>query len=172
MYVIETERLRLRRLTPSDRADVLSVLTNEAIMSAMHLPASEEFADQWMRRMIDRYKSHGSANWYAERRADGRFVGIIGVVMSEIDGVRCAELGYLIHPEFQRQGYAYEGAKACMDYAFRTLHADYVTASVAADNLPSMCLTEKLGLFPIEERVYRQHGKDTTYILYGLNNPE
>ena len=171
MYIIETARPRLRRFTPADRPDVLSVLTDEKIMSAMHLPASEEFADQWLKRMMDRYQSHGPANWYAERRQDGAFIGVIGLIESEINGVHCAELGYLVHPDYQRQGYAYEGAKACIDYAFRTLGADYVTASVAADNLPSIRLTEKLGLFPIEEQTYRRDGAETTYILYGLNNP-
>lgn len=172
MYIIETKRLRLRRLTESDRADVYSVLLNRDVMAAMHLPCSEDFAGGWLQRMISRYETHGPANWYAERKSDGAFVGLIGLMLAEENGVRIAELGYLVHPGFQRQGYAFEGAKACMDYAFHTLHADYVTAAVAADNLPSVCLAEKLGLFPVEEQVYRQADTETRYIIYGLNRPE
>lgn len=171
MYLIETERLRLRRLTAEDRGAVHSVLLNEKIMNPMHLPVSEAFADDWLRRMMERYETHGPANWYAERREDGAFVGIMGVVLSEINGAKCAELGYLVHPDFQRQGYAYEGAKACMEYAFTALHADYVTAAVAADNLPSICLTEKLGLCPIQEQLYKNGDQETLYIIYGLNRP-
>ena len=169
MCIIETDRLRLRRLTLDDRSAVHSVLMNEAVMSAMHLPCTEQFADQWLERMIARYKSHGPANWYAERKADGAFIGIIGLVTSEIDGISVAELGYLIHPGYQRQGYALEGARGCIDYAFSVLNVDYVTASVAADNLPSIHLTEKLGLFPIQEQIYRKDGEETRYVLYGLN---
>lgn len=170
MYILETQRLRLRRLTEDDREAVYSVLLNENIMSAMHLPASTEFADDWLRRQIERYDSDGPANWYAERREDGVFVGVIGLILAEISGAKCAELGYLIHPGFQRQGYAYEGAKACMEYAFDVLDADYVTAAVAADNMPSILLTEKLGLFPIQEQLYRNGGQETLYIIYGLNH--
>lgn len=172
MYIIETERLRLRRLTKDDREAVYSVLLDPAVMNPMHLPITEDFADDWLQRQIDRYETHGPANWYAERRDDGAFIGIIGVFLSEIHGAQCAELGYLIHPAFQRQGYALEGAKACMTYAFDTLHADYVTAAVAADNLPSISLTEKLGLFPIQEQLYSKDGQESLYIIYGLNRPD
>ena len=172
MYILETERLRLRRMTLSDRENVYSVLLNKEIMSAMHLPASLEFADEWLGRMIARYKSDGPANWYAERKEDGAFIGIIGLVTSEINGALVAELGYLIHPDVQRQGYAYEGAMACINYAFSHLHADYVTASVAEDNLPSIRLTEKLGLFPIQEQLYKKGKEETRYIIYAVSNPE
>lgn len=172
MYIIETERLRLRRLTLNDRKAVYSVLLNKEIMDAMHLPASEEFADDWLRRQIERYETHGPANWYAERKEDGAFVGIMGLILTEAGGAKCAELGYLVHPSFQRRSYAYEGAKACMEYAFSTLDADYVTAAVAADNLPSMMLTEKLGLFPIQEQIYKNGDQETLYIIYALNRPE
>lgn len=172
MYIIETERLRLRRLTNDDRKAVYSVLLNKEIMDAMHLPASEEFADDWLSRQISRYETHGPANWYAERKEDGAFVGIMGLILTEAGGAKCAELGYLIHPGFQRRGYAYEGAKACMEYAFSVLNADYVTAAVAADNLPSIHLTEKLGLFPIQEQIYKNGDQETLYIIYGLNRPE
>ena len=171
MYLIETERLRLRRLTEDDREAVHSVLLNESVMNPMHLPADESFADDWLRRMLERYETHGPANWYAERKEDGAFVGVMGVILSEINGVNCAELGYLVHPDFQRQGYAFEGAQACMEYAFGLLNADYVTAAVAADNLPSIRLTEKLGLYPIQEQLYKNGDQEMLYIIYGLNRP-
>ena len=172
MHIIETKRLRLRRLTESDREAIHSVLLNEEIMRPMHLPATAEFADKWLQRQIHRYETHGPANWYAERKTDGAFIGIMGVILSEIHGVKCAELGYLIHPDFQRQGYACEGTRACMEYAFTELNADYVTAAVASDNLPSIHLAEKLGFFPIQEEIFRNGDQETLYIIYGLNRPE
>lgn len=171
MYIIETRRLRLRRFTENDREAIHSVLLNESVMRPMHLPATEEFADDWLSRQISRYETHGPANWLAERKSDGAFIGVMGLVLSEVQGTNCAELGYLIHPDFQRQGYAYEGAKACMEYAFHSLNADYVTAAVAADNLPSVHLAEKLGLFPIQEQLYKDNEQETLYIIYGLNRP-
>ena len=172
MYIIETERLRLRRLTKEDRETVHPFLLTEDIMRPMHLPASIEFADDWLDRQIQRYETHGPANWLAERKSDGAFIGIMGVMLAEIHGAKCAELGYLVHPSFQRQGYALEGAKACMDYAFTALSADYVTAAVAADNAPSISLSEKLGLFPIQEQLYQDGNQETLYIIYGLNRPD
>jgi len=58
-----------------------------------------------------------------------------------------------------------------MEYAFSALDADYVTAAVAADNMPSILLSEKLGLYPIQEQLYRNGDQETLYIIYGLNRP-
>lgn len=171
MYITETKRLRLRRLTRGDREAVLSVLTDKRIMVPMRLPSSEEFADEWLDRTLLLYETHGPANWFAERREDGRFVGIMGAVVNETDGASVAELGYLVHPDLQRQGYALEGARACMEYAFDELHADFVTARIVSDNTPSLCLAEKLGMVPVQELLYAQDGETVSYILYAAENP-
>ena len=95
MYLIETGRLRLRPLTENDREAVYSVLLRKEIMEPMHLPATIQFADGWLHRQMELYEARGSANWYLERREDGAFIGLMGVVPSKIHGVECAELGYL-----------------------------------------------------------------------------
>ncbi len=171
MYVIETERLRLRRLTQADREAVLSVLTDCRIMEPMRLPVTDEFADDWLGRTIRRYESHGPANWYAERRGDGAFIGLIGLVTVETDAGLIAELGYLVRPALQRQGYALEGTRACMAYAFEQLHADYVTARIVSGNESSARLAEKLGMQPVQELLYAHGDETVAYILYAAKNP-
>ena len=45
-------------------------------------------------------------------------------------------------------------------------------ASIAADNLPSIRLAERMGMEPVEELIYSQDGQTVSYIVYALPTPE
>ena len=171
MYILETDRLRMRRFTPEDRQSIASVLMDEEIMRAMHLPPNDDFVDSWLQRMLARYESHGPANWYVERKEDGAFVGIMGVMADQANGMVIAEVGWVVHRSHQRQGYALEGAGGCIKYAFETLGADFVTARIAADNMPSRSLAERFGMTSIEQQTYLRNGVPVDYLIYALAKP-
>jgi RimJ/RimL family protein N-acetyltransferase len=59
---------------------------------------------------------------------------------------RTYELGWVIHPDYQRQGYATEAARALLEYAFTTLHAHRVIATCQPENSASSRVMEKLGM--------------------------
>ncbi|MCE2571883.1 GNAT family N-acetyltransferase [Motilimonas eburnea] len=64
------------------------------------------------------------------------------------------EIGWIIHPEFQGQGIAYEAASAALAYGFETLNLHRVVATAQPDNPASYRLMEKLGM--IREGHFRQ----------------
>jgi len=169
MHIIETERLRLRPLTASDRADAASVLLNREVMDAMCLPATEEFADKWLADMLEYEQETGFAHRYAERKADGRFIGIVGLLPYSMEDSLCAELGYMIHPDFRRQGYALEATKACLEYGFYTLGADFISAKIVSDNEPSMRLAEKLGMYLLPDVFYIDRETQVMHLFYALS---
>ena len=55
------------------------------------------------------------------------------------------DLGYCFHSKFHSNGYAYESAKALIDYFVREYNATAFTAGTAIDNTPSCKLLKKLG---------------------------
>ena len=55
------------------------------------------------------------------------------------------EVGWTISPRFKRQGFAYEAARACLDYVFDTLGWERVIHVIMEGNEPSIALAEKLG---------------------------
>jgi predicted acetyltransferase len=65
------------------------------------------------------------------------------------------ELGlyYALSPEFQRQGYATEAARAMIRYAFNTLRLKRIVATTTYDNAASMGVMRKLGM-RIEQNPY------------------
>ena len=65
--------------------------------------------------------------------------GVPGTYHSEM------ELGYIIAPEYQRQGYATEVCKAILEYAWENLCPDRINCLIDEENYPSRRLVEKLG---------------------------
>jgi len=76
--------------------------------------------------------------------ADGDRVGAI--TLSHVDGENGhAHLGYWVHPDHQRRGYATDAATAVLDHAFAERRLHTVVAHVYAFNEGSVALLEALG---------------------------
>lgn len=171
MFTLETPRLLFRELTLDDYGDAASVLLEDEIMRQMSRVVSDELVRRWLNRKLEQYRTMGYSHWHVSLKSTGEFVGIIGIVPETVEDVEYTGLGYLICREHQRKGYAYEGAKACLDWAFRELSPEKIIAEVAEDNLPSRRLAEKLGMHC--ERTYpRFNGEaEVPHCLYSIKTP-
>jgi RimJ/RimL family protein N-acetyltransferase len=76
-------------------------------------------------------------------RSSGRFIGRFGP--SKPFGWPAIEIGWMLLPEFQGQGYALEGAAAAMDFAFFELNEPRVIHTIRPANIASQKLAQKLG---------------------------
>ncbi len=56
------------------------------------------------------------------------------------------EVGWLLPREHWGNGYATEGGRAALDYAFTTMKLDEVVALTAASNIPSQRVMQRLGM--------------------------
>jgi len=168
-YFLETERLRFRPLTYDDRADVAALLKDEESMRRMHFHPTDEIIAAWLVRAVQRNESRGYSHWHVSRKEDGRFAGIIGVVPELVDGAEYTGLGYLICPESRRLGYALEGARACVGWAFANIDTDQVIAEIAADNLPSIHLAERLGMTRVREYLRPPGPEGVPHLLYSIS---
>ena len=56
------------------------------------------------------------------------------------------EIGWVIHPDHQRCGYASEAARAGLAYAFESRHAHRVIATCQPENTASYRVMEKIGM--------------------------
>jgi RimJ/RimL family protein N-acetyltransferase len=146
---IQTERLTLRAFTPADVDGVLDCYRRPDIVRYLYggvldrdgvLKLLEKRAGQ------QRIAVPGDAVVAAvQERATGRYVGEVDLHwISEQHGQ--AEIGFLIHPDQHRKGYAREGTSALIDLAISALRVHRIIGRADARNTASMAAMRSLGM--------------------------
>lgn len=83
------------------------------------------------------------------------------------DSLPDADIGFAFLPQFERKGYAFESARAAMDYGREKLGLKRVLAITTVDNESSGRLLEKLG-FKFDGLITQPH--DTEELkLFSIN---
>jgi len=78
---------------------------------------------------------------------EGRHIGAVSIVKEE----ETTEIGWILNKAYQGKGYAYEAARALMDFAIDVLDARCIVAHCDTRNAPSYRLMEKLGMKRVGE---------------------
>lgn len=146
--MIETERLILRPYREEDRDAFAAMNGHPDVGAWLGGPIDRAASDAMIDRVTESIAEHGFGFWGAERKADGRLVGAIGLLIMGEDLPRpgAIELGWCLHPDVQGAGLATEGAAAARDWAFANLDIDELVAITAATNLRSQAVMRKIGL--------------------------
>jgi 3-dehydroquinate dehydratase/shikimate dehydrogenase len=145
---LQTERLLLRQWRDDDYEPWAALNADPRVMEfyPKTLP-KEESVDlgAWLRGRI---AERGWGLWAAELRADGHFIGFIGLqqVPFQANFTPAVEVGWRLAHDAWGRGLATEGARACLDYAFDELQLDEVIAMTSTPNLRSMRVMEKIGM--------------------------
>lgn len=168
VYLLETPRLRLRKLVPDDVEFIAEMLLDPQVTRFYGQTYTRADADDWMQRIFTRYERDGYAFWLAEDRSTGQPIGQMGLLDQEVEGETLLEIGYMIHPAHWRQGYAHETTCGVRDYAFGTLDREKVVSLIAPGNIASQRVALKYGAKP--ERFVRWRDQDC--LVFGLQRPK
>lgn len=147
--MIETERLILRAFRDEDRAAFAAINGDPRVGDWLGGGIDRAASDVMIDRINAHIVEHGFGFWAAERRADGRLIGAIGLVVAGAQGPLppgALELAWRLHPDAQGQGLATEGAAAARDWAFINLTTDELVAMTAATNLASQAVMRRIGM--------------------------
>jgi RimJ/RimL family protein N-acetyltransferase len=143
--MLETARLRLRRLCLSDEPDLLALDSDPEVMRYVGSPPGLRSAEETAHRVSERIRAdHGARGWWVvEGRDDGVFHGL-GLLLP-MPGGGDVEVGYRLARRSWGRGIATEAASALVDYAFRVLELPRTVAVVYPENRASRRVLEKLG---------------------------
>jgi RimJ/RimL family protein N-acetyltransferase len=147
MVVLETNRLRLRRLEVDDADFILRLLNEPSFL--------QNIGDKGVRTRDDArlyilngpvasYEKFGFGLYLVELRESGAPVGMCGLLKRDV--LEDVDIGYALIPEFWSKGYAVESVTAVMSYASKVLGLKRVVAVVNPDNQSSIRLLERIGL--------------------------
>ena len=151
---IETERLIIRNFTVNDWKPLQEMIVQKE---------SSEYAiydHQWP---TTEKEIKGITQWFASGNSYFAvclkntnplgFTGLIGfIALNNIEGEdKAFDLGYCFNFDYHGKGYATEGCKALLKYAFLHWKTEKILCSTAAANGPSCKLLRRLGMKKTKE---------------------
>jgi RimJ/RimL family protein N-acetyltransferase len=136
-------------MTDADKEPYLAMAADPEVMryvSPTPIPrASAEAAAAHYRQMLE---TKGYGYWAIEVNGGTSFAGII--LLQDVNFpaafTPAIEVGWVLTPEHWGYGYATEGGRAALDYAFASLKLSEVVALTAAANVPSQRVMQRLGM--------------------------
>jgi [ribosomal protein S5]-alanine N-acetyltransferase len=140
---IVTERLVLRPYEERDRARLITQANNWRVaknLGMMPFPYTEQIADEWLSKQAGFWDSRTS--YPLVIALDGELIGGMGL---DVRGHGQWELGYWLGEPYWNRGYASEGSRALVDFAFEKLEIERIVAGHYVDNHPSGRVLTKLG---------------------------
>jgi RimJ/RimL family protein N-acetyltransferase len=147
--IIETPRLRLRPMTDADMEPFIAMAADPDVMRYVSpVPIARSMAEALAthaRRLLD---AKGYGYWTIDVTGGAPFGGVILLQDVEFTAAftPAIEVGWLLPREQWGKGYASEGGRAALDYAFGTLNLSEVVALTAEGNLPSQRVMERIGM--------------------------
>ena len=81
-------------------------------------------------------------------------------------------LGYMLNRESWGKGYATEGAKACLEFAFTKLNAGRVICDMRPFNEASINVAKRLGMMHTGEFIKHYYGKDMPHFIYEITKEQ
>lgn len=166
--VAKSARLIFRKMTSSDIPQLCRMLQDAEVMYAWEHAFTKEEVTDWLKKRKRCYEMFGYDYFLAVEKTTGEVVGQIGLLDEKIDGYHYTGIGYILNKEFWHKGYATEGAKAMLSYAFDILQKNEVIATIRPENTASRKVAENIGMKVQGEFVKRYNGKDMPHLVYIL----
>ena len=164
--ILETERLILREMQPSDFDALCRIMQDEETMTAYEGAFSDEEVQAWLDRQLERYRKWGFGLWAVILKENGAMIGQCGLTMQPWKGEDVLEIGYLFERAYWHRGYATEAARACRVYAFDTLNAKEICSIIRDTNTASQNVALRNGMKKTDSWVKHYRGVDMPHARY------
>lgn len=162
---LETERLLMRMWREDDDFEAYAeICADPGVMRFLGGKVLNRM-EAWrnMATMIGHWHLRGYGHWAVVEKQSRRFIGRIGFMNPE--GWPGFELGWTLARHAQGKGYATEGARRALEYAFTEMGRDHVISLINPLNAASIRVAERLG----EKVEGRTELLDTEVLIYGID---
>jgi ribosomal-protein-alanine N-acetyltransferase len=118
------------------------------VMKFFVKPLSDEDTDRFYQIIQDEFTNCGYGLYAVETKQDNHFIGFIGFHHANFYApfTPCVEIGWRLKYEAWGNGFATEGAKACLDYGLNTLKLGKILSFTSKINIPSENVMIKIGM--------------------------
>ena len=154
-FHIETERLILRNLLPSDVDGMFELDSDPEVHKYLGNKPLKNISqsEKVIKLIIKQYEDYGIGRWAVINKQTNEFMGWSGLKFNTNtlnDHTNFYDIGYRIIKRFWGKGYATESAFAGLDYGFNTLKLKTIYGITELNNQASHQVLLKIGLKHIE----------------------
>ncbi|MBQ7897073.1 MAG: GNAT family N-acetyltransferase [Clostridia bacterium] len=144
---LETPRLILRKIKKSDAADMFEYASKEDVTKYLLWNAHEslKYTKKYLKFLVSKYKTGEYLDWGIVLKSNNKLIGTCGFASLDLANAKC-EIGYVLNPDYHKNGYAYEAVGKILEYAFDTLGLNRIEARVIKGNEPSISLLKRCGM--------------------------
>jgi 3-dehydroquinate dehydratase/shikimate dehydrogenase len=144
---LRTERLVLRPWRTDDRPPFAALNADPQVMEWFPSTMLREESNALVDRIEQRFREQGWGLWAVELPGTAPFIGFIGLSPADsILGYPCVEVGWRLAAAFWGHGYATEGARAALLFAFDRLELDEVVSFTSVGNARSRRVMSRIGM--------------------------
>jgi RimJ/RimL family protein N-acetyltransferase len=165
VLIVETPRLRIRELTVDDAGFILGLVNEPSFLANIGDKGVRNLEDARKFILEGPWASHrdrGYGQFLVQLKEDGVPIGVCGILYR--DTLELSDIGGAFLPKYWRRGFAYEAARAVMDYGRSTLGLEKIVGLTSKDNVASIKLMEKLDMK--FERIIMMSENDPGTALY------
>lgn len=176
-YLFTSARLGFRTWKQKDLYELAEINADKAVMEFFPGIINVENTGKFISRMQEQFKDKGYCYFAVDQLSDGKFVGFIGISEQyfESDFTPCVDIGWRLGKKFWGKGYATEGARRCLEYAFKNLKLGKIYALAPKVNKRSINVMQKLGMRQVKTFIHpkiKEHEKLKECVLFIKENNE
>ena len=138
----------MRPWCSSDREPFARLNADPRVMEHFPSPLSREESDALADRIDGHIAEHGWGLWAVEIPGLAGFAGYIGLAVPRFTAhfTPCTEIGWRLAAEWWGRGYATEGARAVLRFAFSDLGLREVVSFTTVSNEASQRVMKRIGM--------------------------
>ncbi len=145
--ILETQRLRLRKLSMRDAGDVFEYASVPEVAEHVTWEYHRNISDtmHYLRFITQQYEDGIPSPWGIIHKDLGKLIGTIGYHVWSLPN-KCGEVGYALSREYWNKGYITEAFREVIRYGFERMRLNRIEATCKLPNTASERVMIKCGM--------------------------
>jgi RimJ/RimL family protein N-acetyltransferase len=147
-YIFKSERLGFRNWSVKDVNEFAEINADLEVMEFFPKPLAKIETLDFINRLQKHYDDNGYTYFAVEILETGELIGFIGLAYQEYktEFTPATDIGWRLKASAWGKGYATEGAKKCLEYAFNVLNLTHIISVFTEKNIKSENVMKKIGM--------------------------
>jgi RimJ/RimL family protein N-acetyltransferase len=147
-YIFNSERLGFRNWRNNDLKEFVEINSDPEVMEHFPSTLSAKETEDLLQRLIKHYEEREYTYFATEILETGELIGFVGLAYQtyKTEFSPATDIGWRLKKTAWGKGYATEGAKRCLEYAFDELKIFKVFSICTINNRKSEMVMKKIGM--------------------------